>query len=260
MRKGPRIAVGRAATVLSCQRFAVKSLDPDQPKGRTPEGAFRLGNAISVAIADAHRAWADTNGSALLFDVLGGAMAPPELGHEEAARFALATSIYCDVFDSESDEPLLRLHRHADTDRSMAVGELGGEVRGRVRLAFSTDPATDAASDIEVRSIMLGTIAAPANTIPDALRLALLGANTGRATRLSINPANGQHQLFRTEYSRADLAQAVDALGARIDESMAFVGEPPATAGWWCTSCPYVRECPAINTERFVDVIARYPS
>jgi hypothetical protein len=260
MRHGPQVAVGRAAMVLACQRFAVKALDPEQPKGRSAEGAFRLGNAISVAVADAHRAWIDTDGSVTISDVLTGATPPPELGHEEAARFTIATSIYSDVFDFESDEPMLRLHRHADADRTLAIGDLGAALRGRVRLAFSAEPSTDASSNIEVRSVTLGTIAEPANSLPDAVRLALLGAHSGHAARLSINPATGQHQLFRTEYSQADIAAAVDQLANRIDESIGFVGDPTPSAGWWCTSCPYVRDCPAINTERFVDVIAKYPA
>ncbi len=262
MSKGPRISVGQAATAFQCQRHAAKLLDPEQARARTAEGAFRLNNAITVAIVDAHRAFSDTNPSDRLKDslvtALEACLAPPELGHEEAARFAVALAAYAEAFGSDRSATAVVLHAKADSSLAIPVGDRGAALTGKVSLAFSTEPASPHSSSICVRSVVVGTLGGDGNDQVDALRLAALGADEGTVERLAVTPTGSSHLTTKT-FDREQIRQAWRAAGDMVDAAIAAGEHATPTAGWWCANCAFTRHCPAVSSERFIDLHGAYP-
>ncbi len=274
MRTGPRLSAGQALTAWSCQRYAAMLLDPEQARPRSSEGAFRLGNAIAVAILDAHRRHEDTgsNGpnrpnrpSGLtngLSEALGAGHPPPELGHEEAARFLTALGAYEEAWGTDAESSSLQLHAKADTPLATAIGHAGARLTGAVRLAFTPvhGDASRHSGSIVIRSVSVGPApTGDADTRPDALRLIALGAAEGESQRLTVRPT-GSSTLTISSCSHEDLRRTFREFGEVVDAAIAAGPNAVPTPGWWCSGCAFVRNCPAVSATRTADLIEAYPA
>jgi hypothetical protein len=260
MATGPRLSIGQAINVWTCQRFAVHALDPERNRPKFSDGAFRLSNAINVAILDSHREYEDSgrlpNG---LSSALEAKVPTPELGHEEAARFRVALDAYEEGFGSDSAARLITIHANAEARLTIPVGGCGVALTGNVRLAFSTELGSPHSGSIEIRSITVGPIGNnETDRRPDALRLAALGASDGIAQRLVVSPT-GAAELSTREYDRNEIQTTWRELGEVVDTAMAAGENSTITPGWWCTNCSFVRGCPAISEQRFIDFDQDYP-
>jgi hypothetical protein len=244
---------------MMCGRVATCALDPDQPASRSTDGAFRLGNALSAAITDAHRAGVEFG--ELAADQLLSGSPPPELGDEEAGRFRLACDIYVEAFD---DLATKQLHANLlDPRRTLEIGSYGVALTGAVSLAFSADPDSPHGSSVDLRSVVFGSLSAPNDHTRDLLRLAVLGARDGIATRLAIDPVTKEYRMHEHACSGSAIRDTVAKVGNALDAAYELVAEHrsgAAVPSWLCTTCSYVRDCPAIPDVRFADVIERYPS
>jgi hypothetical protein len=260
MPKGPRLSVGQAATAWACQRHAARLLDPEQTRPRVADGTFRLSNAISVAIVDAHRQFEDLGRPRDgLIDLLEAATPPPELGHEEAARFATAIDAYVDAFGNDAHARAVCLHAKSETPLEVPLGDCGAMLTGRVSLAFSNEPGSPHAGSVTIRSITVGPVGGEGDQRADALRLAALGATEGSVERLTVTPT-GSATLATHTYTHDQIRSAWRSAGEMVDAALAAGEGAPATPGWWCTSCAFVRNCPAVSSQRFIDVVDAYPS
>jgi hypothetical protein len=261
-RHGPRITVGQAVTAWACQRHASILLDPEQARPRSSEGAFRLSNAISGAVFDAHRLYEDTsrprNG---LSDALAAAVAPPDLGHEEAARFRTALDAYEEAWGSDAEADSVQLHARADTSLNTAVGHAGVTLGGMVKLAFSLVPGEPGrmTGAIEVRLLTVGPMpSGVVDTRADALRLIALGAAEGVVKRLTVSP-NGETSLQEHSFTHAELRQVFRSFGDMVDAAVAAGPSAAVTSGWWCSGCSFVRNCPAVSSTKMADLLETYP-
>lgn len=238
-------------------------LDPEQARPRSSDGAFRLGNAIAIAVLDAHRSNEDRGPAALngLSDGLTSAVPPAELGHEEAARFITALAAYEEAWGSEAEANAVQLHAKADTPLAAAVGHAGATLTGSVRLAFtpSLGDAARRSGSIVIRSVSVGPEpSGNADTRPDALRLIALGATEGESQRLTVRPT-GASTLTTATFSHEDLRRTFREFGEVVDAAIAAGPHALATDGWWCASCAFVRNCPAVSATRTPDLIEAYP-
>jgi hypothetical protein len=264
MRTDPRLTVGQANTAWSCQRHASMLLDPEQPRARVSDGAFRLTNAVSVAVLDAHRLHDDRLApqDPGLSDALGLAVAPPELGHEEAARFRTALDAYEEAFGSQVEADAVQVHAKADTPLKTAIGHSGVMLTGTVRLAFAPTDGESAkrSGSIIVRSVSVGPLPSggTSDTRSDALRLIALGAAEGETQRLFVSPG-GASQLKSTSFSHLELRETFREFGEVVDAAVAAGPNATPTDGWWCAGCAFVRNCPAVSTARTTDLIEAYP-
>jgi hypothetical protein len=261
MAHGPRISVGQALTAWQCQRFAAKNLDPEKLIAKLNDGTLRLSNATSVAILDAHRQFDDLGRQPGSFShAIESAQPPPELGHEEAARFRVALDAYEEQFGSDTDVSALTIHAKSETPLSIPVGHNGAVLSTNVKLAFSTEPSSPHSGAIAIRNVVIGPLGNnEPDPRPDALRLAALGARTGTSQRLVVSPG-GATALTTHTYTYEEIKQTWRDFGEIVDAALAVGETAPETPGWWCTTCPFLRGCPSITDERFVDLVAAYPS
>jgi hypothetical protein len=261
MALGPRISVGQALTAWQCQRFAAKNLDPDKLISKLNDGTLRLSNAISVAILDAHRQFDDLGREPSSFGhAIELAVPPPELGHEEAARFRVALDAYEEQFGSDADIGTLTIHAKSETPLKIPVGHNGAVLSTNVKLAFSTEPESPHSGAIAIRSVVVGPLGNnEPDPRPDALRLAALGARTGLSQRLAVSPG-GATSLTTHTYTYDEIKQTWRDFGEVVDAALAAAEGAPETPGWWCTTCPFLRGCPSIKDERFVDLVDAYPT
>jgi hypothetical protein len=259
MPPGPRLSVGQAATAWACQRHAARLLDPEQTRPRVADGTFRLSNAISVALVDAHRQYEDfgrhPDG---LITALDSCVAPGELGHEEAARFSIAIEGYADAFGSDAAAQAVCLHAKSDTPLEIPLGDYGAALTGRVSLAFSNEPSNAHCGSITVRSLTVGPIGGDGDERSDALRLIALGATEGTTERLTVTPT-GSTKLSKRTFTYDQLRSALRSTGDMVDAALNAGDNALATPGWWCTNCAFVRHCSAVSNERFIDVFDAYP-
>jgi hypothetical protein len=244
-------------------------LDPEQARPRSSDGAFRLGNAIAVAILDAHRHHEEaesgglsTESSNTLSDALGAAQPPPELGHEEAARFFTALGAYEEAWGTDAMTNSLQLHAKADTPLATAIGHAGATLTASVRLAFTPvqGDASRRSGSIVIRSVSVGP--APTgdpDTRPDALRLIALGAAEGESQRLTVRPT-GSSTLTVSSFAHEDLRRTFREFGDVVDAAISAGPNATPTPGWWCSGCAFVRNCPAVSATRTADLIEAYPS
>jgi hypothetical protein len=259
MPKGPRLSVGQAATAWSCQRHAARLLDPEQTRPRTADGTFRLSNAISVAIVDAHRQCEDGGYSDHgLLTALEACSAPPELGHEEAARFVTAMDAYADAFGSDEAARAVCLHAKSEKPLEVPLGDCGAVLTGRVSLVFSNEPSNAQTGSITIRSLTVGPLGGASDERADALRLAALGATDGSVVRLTVTPT-GSTALSARSFTHDEIRAAWRDTGDMVDAALAAGEAAVASAGWWCTNCAFVRQCPAVSNERFIDLVDAYP-
>ncbi len=238
-------------------------LDPEQARPRSSDGAFRLGNAIAVAILDAHRNHEDTGLGApnQLSDALTTAEPPSELGHEEAARFLTALAAYEEAWGSETEANSVQLHAKADTPLATAIGHAGATLTAAVRLAFTPQlgDASRRSGSIVFRSVSVGPApTGEADTRPDALRLIALGAAEGESQRLTVRPT-GSSTLNTAVFTHQDLRRTFREFGEVVDAAIAAGPNATPTDGWWCSGCAFVRNCPAVSATRTPDLIEAYP-
>ena len=264
MRTDSRLTVGQSQTAWSCQRYASLLLDPEQPRARSSDGAFRLTNAVSVAVLDAHRMHDDRSHSEpnRLSDALSNAVAPPELGHEEAARFRTALDAYEEAFGSHVEADAVQVHAKADSPLKVAIGHSGVMLTGSVRLAFAPTLGESAqhSGNIVVRTVSIGPLPSgqTSDTRSDALRLIALGAAEGETHRLFVTPG-GASQIKTTVFSHLDLRQMFREFGDVVDAAVAAGPNATPTEGWWCAGCAFVRNCPVVSTTRMADLVEAYP-
>jgi hypothetical protein len=270
--RSPSLAAGRLRLGLRCERALAKLLHPDEQtrKSRKPsEGAFRLSNAIRVAIVDAHRLWEDRHlviGG--LGDILDNMPCPPELGDEEAARYHAVLNAYSEQFGCEP----IRLHALADAKLTTAFGTEGVVTHTRVPLLFSADPDSIHSTSVELRLVVAGPRPAEPDLTAIQAQLLAIGATQARIVRLHALP--GQADLIVQTLDRSHLQAFALQVGTATDSMIELLrhtiefdtpdydGEIPVepTEGWWCSSCPFVRGCAKVADDPFQEFLGAYPT
>ncbi len=263
------IAASQITALLACERRMAVHLDPES-RSSLPSGdlRFRAGKALDEIVRYAHEQY-DRGDLPLELALIAGRSTLPhaDLSPEENHAVSALLNRYIDAFDEDQATLDIRSATLAPA-RPSQCGRF--ELRGTIPIVVSMESGLEARRLILRRSpsarsslpedpeleasVLEGQSAAPSGVKASDVALAvLLRVEYLRVIRLyaygDATPVVTMVGRDDIEALRANLRAAVDQAWESWFEQIPGTGRP-TRPGWWCTTCPSVRHCPAVPQER----------
>jgi hypothetical protein len=241
----PRLSAGKLDVMLACPRRLAGTLRGDGLRLASPDGPFRLGNALADAI---RAAWLVPGNRPLRIDPT----PPPGLSLEEAHRFRFAVEGYIDAVGDR----VLELDPRSGEVLSARSADGTHLVTGRPDLLFRRSDA-----HLELHRVLPspGPARTPTRTSTADLTVAAL-VRRGQPDWTEVHVVRLWTEDPATCLEQVITGDDIDAHRSRLRDAVATATgapHPEARPGWCCRDCPLMRACDAVPSTRLEEIVRR---